>query len=69
MNHTTRHYMGHVPGWQFACDIYADSDREARAELRRLAGVARLPRGSAVWLHTPLPPAPRDGQGFSLYLG
>lgn len=49
------HYMGHVPGWQFAEDIYATDERDARAQLRESAGCRRLPSGSDVWLYTPLP--------------
>lgn len=49
-----KHYMGHIPGWQFAADIYAENDADARAQLRKMEGVRRLPAGSAVWLHSPL---------------
>lgn len=50
-----KHYMGHIPGWSFAIDLYAENEADARAELRSEAGVTRLPAGSAVWLHEPLP--------------
>lgn len=49
-----KHYMGKLPGWAFAGDLYGRNEAEARAALRLVAGVTRLPAGSEVWLHEPM---------------
>jgi hypothetical protein len=61
-----KHYMGHIPGWQFAVDIYAENEVNARRKLREIEGVNRLPSGSSVWLHTP-PPAENTTRRDSPY--
>lgn len=44
-----KRYFFHCPGMVYAGTAYGRTERDARAYARRSLGVARLPRGSAVW--------------------
>jgi len=48
-----KHFLGHCPGDAYASDIYAANIDDARARLREMRSVKRLPRGTAVWEFTP----------------
>jgi hypothetical protein len=44
-----RRWYAHAPFMVYAVNVYAATEREARAKFRAFLGVHRLPAGSAVW--------------------
>lgn len=39
----------HWPGMVYAGNVYGDSEAQARATVRKLYGLTRLPNGAAFW--------------------
>jgi len=44
-----KRWFFHWPGMVYAGNVYGDTEKDARANLRQLASLTRLPNGTALW--------------------